>query len=336
MHYLRFSKEENVGVHLYGFSLFLLNKNRSKSADLKDKLTWKTSKVNQPYPLYLQQLSMIGSRILLLQLVIRWVITKLKPLRGYFHFPATNNRRRSTSLVGKWYGRGTWKRVLDMSFMAVIINIESDHYFHDCCIGTLTPLHYWTTRWVDRYRTDIFDVRIIFSSLPNVWSIMPSIIMQCYPRTCLQWSTDLWMSVDEFLLVTIWKGLSYVERQHSILKRLLYLSSGRCPKNWSSLKSKCIFVSTFSLNWTDASAYCKSFTAQLLTFTATKTHSMITLSDIDNLVASNTSYFLGLSEQPHDSGLFLRSVCKSLFFYCRSLAMGRWKFDGHIIDEFIL
>lgn len=71
------------------------------------------------------------------------------------------------------------------------------------------------------------------------------------------------------------------------------------------MKGKCIFASTFNLNWTDASAYCQSFTAQLLTLTAAKSYSMITLSDIANLVASNTNYFLGLSEQPHDSGALL-------------------------------
>jgi hypothetical protein len=71
------------------------------------------------------------------------------------------------------------------------------------------------------------------------------------------------------------------------------------------VNGKCLFVSTFTLNWTDASAYCKSFTAQLLTLSAAKLYPTFTLSYISNLVASNTNYFIGLSEQPTDSGTLI-------------------------------
>ncbi|CAF1016996.1 unnamed protein product [Rotaria sordida] len=76
----------------------------------------------------------------------------------------------------------------------------------------------------------------------------------------------------------------------------------RCPNGWSTINGKCLFISTFNLNWTDAIAYCKSFTAQLLTLSTTKIYSSLTLSQIKNLVSSNTTYFIGLSEQPNDSG----------------------------------
>ncbi|CAF1081746.1 unnamed protein product [Rotaria sp. Silwood1] len=76
----------------------------------------------------------------------------------------------------------------------------------------------------------------------------------------------------------------------------------RCPSGWSTVNGKCLFVSTFNLNWTDAMSYCKSFTAQLLTLSATKLYSSLTLSQINNLVSSNTNYFIGLSEQPSNSG----------------------------------
>lgn len=65
---------------------------------------------------------------------------------------------------------------------------------------------------------------------------------------------------------------------------------------------KCLFVSTFSLNWTDALSYCKSFTGQLLTLSTAKLYSTFTLSDISNVIISNANYFIGLSEQPNDSG----------------------------------
>jgi hypothetical protein len=68
------------------------------------------------------------------------------------------------------------------------------------------------------------------------------------------------------------------------------------------INGKCVFVSTFNLDWADAFAYCKSFTAQLLTFSSTKMYSSLTLSQINNLVVSNTNYFIGLTEQPNDSG----------------------------------
>ncbi|CAF2076189.1 unnamed protein product [Rotaria magnacalcarata] len=76
----------------------------------------------------------------------------------------------------------------------------------------------------------------------------------------------------------------------------------RCPNGWSMLNGKCIFVSTFYMNWTDASSYCKSFIAQLLTFTVIKLYTSLTLSQINTSVSSNTNYFIGLSEQPSDSG----------------------------------
>ncbi|CAF2915854.1 unnamed protein product [Rotaria sp. Silwood2] len=78
----------------------------------------------------------------------------------------------------------------------------------------------------------------------------------------------------------------------------------RCPSGWSIVNGKCIFVSTFNLNWSDAITYCKSFTAQLLALSTTKLYSSLTLSQINNLVSSNTNYFIGLSEQPSDSGMF--------------------------------
>ncbi|CAF3355737.1 unnamed protein product [Rotaria socialis] len=76
----------------------------------------------------------------------------------------------------------------------------------------------------------------------------------------------------------------------------------RCPNGWSILNGKCIFVSTFYMNWTDASSYCQSFAAQLLAFTAIQLYKSLTLSQINTLVSSNTNYFLGLSKQPRDSG----------------------------------
>ncbi len=70
------------------------------------------------------------------------------------------------------------------------------------------------------------------------------------------------------------------------------------------MNGKCLFVSTFTLNWTDASAYCKSFTAELLTFSTAKLYPTFNISYLSNLIASNTNYFIGLSEQPNDSGIY--------------------------------
>ncbi|CAF0727353.1 unnamed protein product [Adineta steineri] len=75
-----------------------------------------------------------------------------------------------------------------------------------------------------------------------------------------------------------------------------------CPNGWSSINGKCIFISTFYLNWTDAFDYCNSFTAQLLTLSPMKLYTSLTLSQINNSVLSNTNYFIGLSEQPSNSG----------------------------------
>ena len=110
-----------------------------------------------------------------------------------------------------------------------------------------------------------------------------------------------------------------------IKKITLYSSSGRCPYGWSLINGKCLFVSTFTLNWTDAFAYCKSFTAQLLTLLPVKLHPNLTLSHLANLVASNSNYFIGLSEQPNDSGSLACLIeWLILFIYFRLLAMGRW------------
>jgi hypothetical protein len=84
-----------------------------------------------------------------------------------------------------------------------------------------------------------------------------------------------------------------------------YSYVGRCSNGWSSVNGKCLFVSTFTLNWTDASAYCKSYTAQLLTFSAVKLYPAFTLSYLSNVVAPNTNYFIGLSEQPSDSSTLI-------------------------------
>jgi hypothetical protein len=78
-----------------------------------------------------------------------------------------------------------------------------------------------------------------------------------------------------------------------------------CQNRWSVINGKCLFVSTFYLNWTDALTYCKSFTAQLWTLSLAKVYSSLTLSQISNLVLSHTSYFIGLSQQPSDSGEFV-------------------------------
>ncbi|CAF0975499.1 unnamed protein product [Adineta ricciae] len=75
-----------------------------------------------------------------------------------------------------------------------------------------------------------------------------------------------------------------------------------CPSDWSFLNGKCIFKSTFYLNWTDAFAYCTSFTAQLLTLSPAELYPSLTLAEISSLVTPNTNYFIGLSEQPINSG----------------------------------
>jgi hypothetical protein len=62
-------------------------------------------------------------------------------------------------------------------------------------------------------------------------------------------------------------------------------------------------------------AYCKSFTAQLLTLSPAKLYSSFTLSQISNLVSSNTNYFIGLSEQPSDSGQSFGYIPSLLFIY---------------------
>jgi hypothetical protein len=70
------------------------------------------------------------------------------------------------------------------------------------------------------------------------------------------------------------------------------------------VNGKCLFISIFNLDWANAFAYCKSSTAQLLTLSSTKMSSSLTLSQISNLVSSGANYFIGLSEQPTNSGPF--------------------------------
>ena len=77
---------------------------------------------------------------------------------------------------------------------------------------------------------------------------------------------------------------------------------GICPSDWLFLNGKCIFKSAFYLNWTDAFTYCTSFTARLLTLSPAELYSRLTLTEISSLVTPNTNYFIGLSEQPINSG----------------------------------
>ena len=112
-----------------------------------------------------------------------------------------------------------------------------------------------------------------------------------------------------------------------VLKKLYnYSYIGRCSNGWSSVNGKCLFISTFTLNWTDASAYCKSFAAQLLTFSAAKLYPTFNFSYLSNIVASNTNYFIGLSEQPSDSGKLIISYLNLIFIHHLS---GHWQWvDG--------
>jgi len=81
------------------------------------------------------------------------------------------------------------------------------------------------------------------------------------------------------------------------VKTQYYSYLGRRPNGWSVVNGKCLFVSTFYMNWTEALTYRKSFTAQL--------YSSLILPQISNFVLSNTNYFIGLSQQPSDSGEFV-------------------------------
>ena len=95
-------------------------------------------------------------------------------------------------------------------------------------------------------------------------------------------------------------------------KKQSYSYLGRCPNEWTMINGKCVFVSTFNLDWADAFAYCKSFTAQLLTFSSSKIYSSLTLSQINDLVVSNTNYFIGLTEQPNNSGKFISVIFNTI------------------------
>lgn len=95
-----------------------------------------------------------------------------------------------------------------------------------------------------------------------------------------------------------------------------FIFVGRCPKNWSMVNGKCVFISTFSLNWTDSFAYCRSFTAQLLTFSKSN------LFDLHYFVSSNANYFIGLTEQPHNSSFLLKKFL--WYFFIWSMILCDW------------
>ena len=82
-----------------------------------------------------------------------------------------------------------------------------------------------------------------------------------------------------------------------VLRRRSFCSfSGRCPSGWSMLNGKCLFVSQFHLNWTQALEYCRSAAARLFTFSSTMNSTALS-----SFVSTNQNYFIGLAEQPVDS-----------------------------------
>ena len=154
----------------------------------------------------------------------------------------------------------------------------------------------------------------------------------------LDWSADKIQRVDVHRTIPIGLGRKRAavcwEKHILSLERDPDLSWGRCSNGWSMLNGKCLFASKFNSNWTAALAYCRSFTGQLFTLSAAQLYSSITLSQLNSLLTPKTNYFLGLSEEPVDSGRW------SSFFILQSglisfvLQSGNWQWvDGASADS---